>query len=72
MLILPGAPALAPSSEDKFFAHFFHFHFPAPHTVLENHQKSLIFTTFEFSRQKSPKYRALKSFCGMRGAWGVN
>ena len=53
MLILPGAPALAPSSEDKFFAHFFHFHFPAPHTVLENHQKVSFYDIWIFSPEMS-------------------
>ena len=39
MLILPLAPAPLAPSEDKFFAHFFHFHFPASNTVLKNLQK---------------------------------
>ena len=52
MLILPLAPAPLAPSEDKFFAHFFHFHFPASNTVLKNLQKSVIY----FSSQKYPKY----------------
>ena len=51
MLILPLAPAPLAPSEDKFFAHFFHFHFPASNTVLKNILKSLNL----FSSQKYPK-----------------
>lgn len=51
MLILPLAPAPLAPSEDKFFAHFFHFHFPASNTVLKNISKSLNL----FSSQKYPK-----------------
>ena len=51
MLILPLAPAPLAPSEDKFFAHFYHFHFPASNTVLKNILKSLNL----FSSQKYPK-----------------